>query len=161
MGDQAESELLTELEHGPLAWFRDWPGPGVHLSREGAGVYSIWNLDGDLVYVGVAGRPSKGAPKGRGLFGRLNAHASGKRSGDQFCVYVADRLVLPELGPEDIADISNGKLSFDERIRVYIREHLGFRSVVTPNFQTALRIEDSVKAVALRVGPPKLNPHSR
>jgi hypothetical protein len=38
----------------------------------------------------------------QGLYTRLQSHASGRRSGDQFCVYVADGLVLPSLSPEDI-----------------------------------------------------------
>ena len=40
------------------------------------------------------------AARGKGLYSRLNSHALGWRSGDQFCVYVADRLVLPTLTPE-------------------------------------------------------------
>jgi hypothetical protein len=48
------------------------------------------------VYVGVAGRN----PRGAGLASRLRSHASGRRSGDQFCGYVADQYVLPELTPE-------------------------------------------------------------
>jgi hypothetical protein len=34
----------------------------------------------------------------KGLWTRLNAHASGRRSGDQFCVYIGDRQVVA--GPE-------------------------------------------------------------
>jgi hypothetical protein len=43
----------------------------------------------------------------RGLRSRLVGHASGRRSGDQFCVYVADLLVLSEPKPQDIATSSD------------------------------------------------------
>jgi hypothetical protein len=45
----------------------------------------------------------------QGIYTRLLSHASGRRSGDQFCVYVADRLVLPTLSPENIAAIASGR----------------------------------------------------
>jgi len=33
----------------------------------------------------------------QGIYTRLQSHASGRRNGDQFCVYVADRLVLTSM----------------------------------------------------------------
>jgi hypothetical protein len=98
-------EPMKELSDGPLHAFATWPNAAV--PRIAIGCYSIWR-DEQLVYVGVAGRaldPAKVATlrqkKGRprGLYDRLKSHASGRRSGDQFCVYVCDRLVLPRVGP--------------------------------------------------------------
>jgi hypothetical protein len=85
--------LLNALEHGQLHWFAEWPAAAV--PRSGALVYTVWDRSGQLVYVGMAGRGETTAARGPGPFGRLNSHASGRRSGDQFCVYVCDRLVLP------------------------------------------------------------------
>src|SRR5215471_5620178 len=48
-----------------------------------------------------------------GLYTRLHSHASGRRSGDQFCVYVADRLVLPSLSQEEIASIASARHQMD------------------------------------------------
>jgi hypothetical protein len=45
---------------------------------------------------------------------RACIHASGRRSGDRFCVYVADRLVLPTLSQEDITAIGSGR-DFERR----------------------------------------------
>ena len=82
------------LSAGTLYWFRDWPNEAV--PRFGAGVYTIWHKDGRFIYVGMSGRSitsdSKPGKSPHGLYIRLKA--TGGRSGDQFCVYVADRLVL-------------------------------------------------------------------
>jgi hypothetical protein len=96
---------VRELETGLLHRFRDWPNDQV--PKRAAGVYTVW--DGDrLVYVGMSGRAMTAddlevSPGGRavpkGLRMRLNAHASGRRSGDQFCVYICDRFVVPALTP--------------------------------------------------------------
>jgi hypothetical protein len=94
---------MQELETGPLHRFQDWPNQQV--PKRAAGVYTVW--DGErLLYVGMSGRAMTaedlevsdgGRVVAKGLWTRLNAHASGRRSGDQFCVYVNDRFVVPEL----------------------------------------------------------------
>ena len=50
---------------------------------------------------------------------RLQSHASGRRSGDEFCLYVADRLVLPSLSQEDITAIASGRHQMDAFVRLY------------------------------------------
>jgi hypothetical protein len=57
---------------------------------------------------------------------RLASHAAGRRSGDQFCVHVGDRLVLPTLAPEQIVEIAPGRLQFDSLVRGYIRSRLAY-----------------------------------
>jgi hypothetical protein len=87
---------LEILAAGPVSRFSEWPNPSIPLVA--AGVYTIW--DGpQFIYAGVAGRSLTGETilrrrqddKETGLRQRLASHASGRRSGDQFCVYVADR----------------------------------------------------------------------
>jgi hypothetical protein len=98
---------LAELRDGPLYRFADWPNPQVPNGR--IGVYTVWDGD-ELIYVGMGGRavgPSADAngpasSKLSGLRSRLASHASGRRSGDQFCIYVFDRLVLPTLSLQQI-----------------------------------------------------------
>jgi hypothetical protein len=58
----------------------------------------------------------------------LNSHASGRRSGDQFCIYVFDRLVLPSLTRQQIQDAASVRLSLDALVRTFIRESLAYRS---------------------------------
>jgi hypothetical protein len=116
--------LLAGLELGPSYAFRDWPNPAVPMLA--AGVYTIWRQD-ELIYVGMAGRSltaehiasGLASSKRGGLLSRLGSHAAGRRSGDQFCVYVADRLVLPSLTSEEIAAIGSGRHSLDALVRTY------------------------------------------
>ena len=115
-----ESGGLTvqELEAGSLHRFGDWPNDQV--PKRAAGVYTVW--DGDrLLYVGMSGRAMTAehlevSPNGRvvttGLWTRLNAHTSGRRSGDQFCVYVCDRFVVPALTPSQQQQLAGGGLSW-------------------------------------------------
>jgi hypothetical protein len=131
-------DLLAALGSDPAYRFTDWPNPEVPNWR--AGVYTVW--DGDLlVYVGMAGRglhagsheseKALASTKARGLRDRLNSHASGRRSGNQFRVYVADRLVLPTLSQTEIMAATNGQLSLDTLTRQYIRDDRSYRLVVT------------------------------
>jgi hypothetical protein len=93
---------VQELETGPLHRFEEWPNELV--PKRAAGVYTVWEGD-RLLYVGMSGRAMTaedlevsdgGRVVAKGLWTRLNAHASGHRSGDQFCVYICDRFVVPE-----------------------------------------------------------------
>ena len=130
-----------------------------------AGVYSIWQ-DHRLVYVGMSGRGrskdqleavSLAGTKRVGLHTRLASHASGRRSGDQFCVYVSDRLVLPNLSSRQIKTVAAGSASLDVLTRTFICEHLGFRFCITDDGQSALSLEAECRAGALG-GAPLFNP---
>jgi hypothetical protein len=153
------------LTAGPVHWFSDWPVEEV--PRYAEGVYTVWDRTGRFMYVGMAGRgmaasniraleSERGRP--RGLWDRLNSHASGRRSGDPFCVYVADRLVLPSLSPDQIEAVGAGSLSLDVIIQEHIRSQLGFRFLVVKDGTTALAIEREVQSGSLTVGRPLLNP---
>jgi hypothetical protein len=85
---------VQELAAGPLFRFADWPDDRV--PRRAAGVYTVWRA-GEFLYAGMSGRgaqredfiaDSGGRVKAKGLWTRLNSHASGRRSGDQFNLYV-------------------------------------------------------------------------
>ena len=69
---------------------------------------------------------SRAATQREGLASRLRSHASGRRSGDQFCVYVADHYVLPELTREQVEAIRDSRLSMDMLVREKI--HAAFES---------------------------------
>jgi hypothetical protein len=108
-----------QLATGPLYCFSEWPNAAV--PKFGAGAYTIWHRDGRLIYAGMSGRNIKAdttAPdRALGIYTRLHSHASGRRSGDQFCIYVADRLVLPTLCAEDIEQIASGRRQLDAFVR--------------------------------------------
>jgi hypothetical protein len=52
---------------------------------------------------------------------RLNSHASGRLSGDQFCVYVANRFVIPSLRAEELPLFESGRLTLDTRTKTFIQ----------------------------------------
>jgi hypothetical protein len=94
----------------------------------------------------------------QGIYTRLKSHASGRRSGDQFCVYVADRLVLPTLAQEDIAAIALGRHQMDAFVRRYIHENLCYRFMLVPDGSAAYTVETVIKSGDWEHGPPLLNP---
>ena len=123
---ETHSAELAALETGPFYLFKDWPV--AEVPRVGSAVYTIWDVDGPLVYVGMSGRSAKAT--GNGPWGRLNSHASGRRSGDQFCIYVCDRLILGGLHNR-LHDVAAAALSLDQATREYIER--GSSSVSWPS----------------------------
>jgi hypothetical protein len=64
----------------------------------------------ELIYAGMSGQGAQSEDfvarpdqptKVLGLWTRLNSHASGRRSGDQFNIYICDRFIVPALWPPD------------------------------------------------------------
>ena len=157
---------LAELRDGPLYRFADWPNPAVPNGR--IGVYTIWHGD-QLIYVGMAGRalvPSSDtsepvSAKLSGLPSRLASHASGRRSGDQFCVYVFDRLVLPTLSRQQIQEAARGQLSLDDLTRQLIRQSFGYRFTLLSDAAMARAVERDIQRDGLVGQPPLLNPLRR
>jgi hypothetical protein len=155
---------VQELETGPLHRFQEWPNQQV--PKRAAGVYTVWEGD-RLLYVGMSGRAlttedlevsDGGWIRPKGLWTRLNTHASGRRSGDQFCVYVGDRFVVPGLTPSQQQQLAAGTLSLDSLIRAFVHERLSYRFVITADGTEALSREREVRRGSLSVGKPYLNP---
>ncbi|MFI7114808.1 hypothetical protein ACIBK9_51445 [Nonomuraea sp. NPDC050227] len=155
---------MNELQEGPLFKFSEWPNDQIPLLA--AGAYTVWTGD-VFLYAGMSGRGRKQEhlvaepgqiQKPLGLRTRLKAHASGRRSGDQFNIYVCDRFVIPALTPEQQADIGLGRLSLDQLTKTYVHEHLGYRYLICRDGKEAGRVERAVRGGALKAGPPYLNP---
>jgi hypothetical protein len=145
--------VLEELETGLLSAFADWPND--ELRGGGPGVYSVWRGD-EFLYVGISWQDEPGSA---GLFGRLNSHATGRRSGDQFCIYICDRFIVPSLDLEQLSAIGAGTLSLDQMTRSYIRTHLTYRSVHTATGDEARLIERAIRREGLGSGvKPAINP---
>jgi len=151
---------LAELSCSETYSFASWPNPSVPAF--GAGVYTIWHHDGRFIYVGMSGRGittetiRRNTP--HGIYTRLRSHASGRRSGDQLCVYVADRLVLPTLSQQNIAAIASGRHQMDAFVRRYIHENLVYRFVILPDGTAAYTVEAAIKSGKWEHGRPLLNP---
>lgn len=139
--------------------FADWPNPDV--PRVAAGVYAIWR-EAELIYCGMSGRSmSEGGPvsdRRMGLVTRLHSHASGRLSGDQFCVYVANRLVLPQLTAVDLQGFASGEHTLDAFTRTLIRRELTYSYCVVPDGRRALALEARCRQGSVFGQKPLLNP---
>jgi len=146
------------LARGQLYRFADWPNPEVpHVAY---GVYTIWLPDSRLLYAGMSGRTELDpeSVKRKGLWTRLDSHAKGRRSGDQFCIYVCDRLIVPTLSADQLLAIGDGSQSLDAMTKQYIHEFLSYRFAATLDSTSAFRLERQIKNGALDAGKPILNP---
>lgn len=153
-------EQLEGLYAGPAYSFADWPN--AQVPAFGAGVYTIWHTDGRFIYAGMSGRgltaETRRRPSPQGIYTRLASHAAGRRSGDQFCVYVADRLVLMNLSQDDLEEIASGRHRMDVFVRRYIHDNLLYRFAVLSDGATALRVEAMIRTGEWGFGIPLLNP---
>ncbi len=148
-------DAVQAITTSPIFQFAEWPTGDV--PKRGAIVYTIWNREGRFIYVGMSGRNTTGGPSAKGPYGRLASHASGRRSGDQFCLYVCDRLILSTVHNR-IPKIAAGELSLDEITRNYIRTNLGFRWVPMPDARSAIELERRMQRGEFDAGRPLLNP---
>ena len=148
--------IISQLTTGDIFWFANWPNGNV--PRTGAIVYTIWDRELAFIYAGMSGRAltENSKQSGKGPFGRMESHANGRRSGDQFCVYVADRLLLPTLHNR-LRDIADGVLSMDSLNKTYIRQNLGFRWVSVKSSSEAFAIEKRLKMGLGTSNKPLLN----
>jgi hypothetical protein len=159
--EEAFPDYLRVLSRAPLREFSRWEQHRADVPTTAWGVYTVWaHVEGEerLMYVGMGGTSSR-REDGAGLLSRLSSHASGQRSGNRFCIYVCDRLVLRTLSDEDIAEIAAGRLSLDSRTREVIRSKFGFRLVSVPDARTALDLEKAIKRGVLGELPYLQNPH--
>ena len=139
--------------------FSDWPNSEVPAVA--AGVYAVW--DGDvLIYCGMSGREFEkavGSAKVKfGLVTRLASHASGRLSGDQFCVYVANRLVIPSLKPEQLAKFATGEVNLDRLTKAYINDRLEYQFAFVSSSAEAYALEKRCREGATFGVKPLLNP---
>lgn len=139
--------------------FSDWPNRDIPLVA--AGVYAIWH-DDKLIYCGMSGREIEKATKDNkkkyGLITRLNSHAQGRLSGNQFCVYVANRLVIPTLSANDLSKFATGEYRLDYMTKSYIHNNLEYQYLIVETSTEAYRIEDKARAGKLFNQKPLLNP---
>ena len=111
--------------------------------------------------MGIAGRSlnlSITHAKMKGLKDRLDSHWRGRRSGDQFSVYVFDRFIVPVLTEEQRKQFANGDLQGSPLTREFIRTHLSYRFVVTASYEEARAVEVVFAKGQTPAGFPVLNP---
>ena len=138
-------QLWDELDRQPVHRFADWPNRDVPKGQPG--VYLIYQGN-DLKYVGMASA---------NLYGRLNQHVRGKRSGDQFCVYVGDRLVMPKLSIDQMKGVFSGEYSLDDAIKEFVRSQLSNRYLLVADDPTARALVKHGLEIAKGQGAELLN----
>ncbi|CAM8621400.1 hypothetical protein MCETE4_00073 [Acidimicrobiia bacterium] len=146
------------LGNGPRHRFSDWPITDVPFGP--AGVYAIWDAN-SLLYVGMSWRDRREDPRAKGVHSRLASHASGRRSGDQFNVYVCDHYVIPDLDAAQLKALRDGERILDRLTKQYIGELLEFSVWIAPDGATARAVEHELRGAGLSdFGKPRLNPRS-
>jgi len=93
----------------------------------------------------------------KNLQSRLSQHASGRRSGDQFCVYVGDRLVMSKLSIDQMKGVFSGEYFLDDAIREFVRSQLSYRYLVVADDPTARALEKHGLEIAKGQGTVLLN----
>jgi hypothetical protein len=141
----------------PRHRFSEWPN--ADIPAVAAGVYAVWDTDA-LIYCGMSGRElEKASDKARyGLVTRLQSHASGRLSGDQFCVYVANRLVIPSLKAEQLSQFATGEMNLDRLTKAYIHERLEYQYAVVASSGEAFALEKQCREGQVFGAKPLLNP---
>jgi hypothetical protein len=127
------------------------------IPKFGSILYTIWNKSHEFIYVGIGG--IRGAKvEERNPRSRIIQHSQGLRSGDQFCIYVQDHFVLPNLLNMPYK-AENGLL--DRLVREYIRENLSYAYVIDQSVEGNRRVRDFERQIqqgAWRGLKPLLNP---
>lgn len=156
---ESEEGLSGMSEFSARHKFADWPNSEVPAVT--AGVYAVWDCEAQ-VYCGMSGREFEravAASKSKfGLVTRLASHASGRLSGDQFCVYVANRLVIPSLQPEQLAKFASGELTLDRLTKAYIHERLEYQFAFAETSAAAYALERACRNGMTSGTKPLLNP---
>ena len=145
------------MRFSKLFKFSDWPNKDI--PSVAAGIYAVWNGD-ELFYCGMSGcEIEKNQHKKKyGLVTTLHSHAIGRLSGDQFCVYVANRLVIPMLKQSDLPLFANGQLKLDTLTKQFIHEHLEYQYVLVNSSAEAYSVEKDARNGKLFGQKPMLNP---
>ena len=138
-------QLWDELNRQPVHRFADWPNRDVPKGKPG--VYLIYH-EGRWIYIGMSFK---------NLQSRLSSHASGRRSGDQFCVYVGDRLVMSKLSIDQMKGLFSGEYSLDDAIEEFVRSQLSYRYLVVSDDPTARALEKHGLEIAKGQGADLMN----
>ena len=139
--------------------FKNWPQK--NFPAIAAGIYLIWEGQ-TLLYVSTAGKDlDKALRAGKTKFGlitRLNSHASGRATGDQFCSFLSNRIVIPSLKNSQLNKFREGSITLDQMTKKYIRTNVEYQYLIVENFQDALDLEKHCRRGTIFKEKPQFNP---
>ena len=147
--DGHDLSALFDFSISPISFFED---PRKHIPNKGSIIYSVWDKKENFIYIGISGL-QKSLEK-RSPLSRMISHASGRRSGDQFCIYIHDFYVIPKLIEKGEYNPSIAFL--DKLTKDFIQNNLSYRfvSFKTDNSDKIVRsLENKIKSGVFGFSP--------
>ena len=114
-----------------------------YIPDKGSIIYTVWDGSDTFIYVGISGLQKSEARRNPQT--RIVSHASGRRSGDQFCIYVYDFFVVPEL--IKCGEFTPKKGELDALTKKYIRANLWYRFLAFESVDSDQVVRKLVKRV--------------
>lgn len=122
----------------------------------GSIIYTVFLDQSEYIYVGIGGLAGK-TVKDRNPRSRILQHSQGRRSGDQFCIYIQDFYVIPEL----IGSKYTPKKGYlDQLTKDFVQSRLSYRYLVVQtedSDQVVRRLERELQRDQHGYGVPLLN----
>lgn len=131
-----------------------------HIPEYGSIIYTVFLDRNEFIYVGIGGLSGKSV-KERNPRSRIIQHAQGRRSGDQFCIYIQDFYVIPSI-IQKAYEPKKGYL--DTLTKEFIQKRLSYRYIVVQSDDSdkvVRKLERELQSNKHGRGFPKLNGMSR
>jgi hypothetical protein len=126
------------------------------IPEYGSILYTVFLDRREFIYVGIGGLSGKSV-KDRNPRSRITQHTQGRRSGDQFCIYIQDFYVIPLL----IGNTYVPKKGYlDTLTKEFIQKRLTYRYLVVQtddSDKVVRRLEKELQTNTHGHGVPKLN----
>ena len=126
----------------------------------GSIIYTVFLDKTEYIYVGIGGLSGKSVTE-RNPRSRIMQHSRGRRSGDQFCIYIQDFYVIPEL----IGSKYTPKKGYlDLLTKQFIQSRLTYRYLVVQtddSDQVVRKLEREMQRDQYGYGVPLLNGTSK
>ena len=122
----------------------------------GSIIYTVFLDSTEYIYVGIGGLAGKTA-QDRNPRSRIMQHSQGRRSGDQFCIYIQDFYVIPELIG---SKYTPHKGYLDQLTKQFIQSRLTYRYLVVQtedSDQVVRQLERELQQDQHGYGLPLLN----
>lgn len=97
-----------------------------NIPEYGSIIYTVFLDKSEFIYVGIGGLSGK-TVRDRNPRSRILQHTQGRRSGDQFCIYIQDFYVIPSLMGKPYQPV---KGYLDRQTKEFIQSRLTYRYAV-------------------------------
>ena len=127
-----------------------------HIPSFGSIIYTVFLDEAEYIYVGIGGLSGKSV-QDRNPRSRIIQHAQGRRSGDQFCIYIQDYYVIPSIIN---TQYTPKKGYLDMLTKEFIQKRLSYRYLVVQTDDSdkiVRKLERDLQNNVYGFGLPKLN----